>query len=49
MNKIEEEYMSKKMDFATEKEKKQFVNQISSAKYRIKKRYYIEHLVNLIN
>jgi hypothetical protein len=49
MNKIEEEYMSKKMEFATEKEKKQFVNQISSAKYRIKKRYYIEHLVNLIN
>lgn len=49
MNKIEDEYMSKKTEFTTEKEKKQFVNQISSAKYRIKKRYYIEHLVNLIN
>ena len=49
MNKIEDEYMSKKTEFATEKEKKQFINQISSAKYRIKKRYYIEHLVNLIN
>jgi len=49
MEKAEEEYMKKKTEFATEKEKRQFINQISSVKYRIKKRYYIEHLVNLIN
>ena len=50
MDKVEEEYMSKTdINKLEGKEKKQFVNQISSAKYRVKKRYYIEHLVNLLN